>query len=44
MTVSEVVEVERLVRSLADDGLTVVMVTHDQRQARLADRVVEVGR
>lgn len=37
-------EVERLVRSLADDGLTVVMVTHDQRQARLADRVVEVGR
>lgn len=36
-------EVERLVRSLADDGLTVVMVTHDQRQARLADRVVEVG-
>jgi putative ABC transport system ATP-binding protein len=37
-------EVERLVRSLADDGLTVVMVTHDQRQAELADRVVEVGR
>jgi putative ABC transport system ATP-binding protein len=38
-------EVERLVRSLADDGLTVVMVTHDQRQAsHLADRVVEVGR
>ena len=37
-------EVERLVRSLADDGLTVVMVTHDQRQAQLADRVVEVRR
>ena len=37
-------EVERLVRTLADDGLTVVMVTHDQRQAQLADRVVEVRR
>jgi ABC-type multidrug transport system ATPase subunit len=37
-------EVERLVRSLADDGLTVVMVTHSGRQAaELADRVVEVG-
>jgi putative ABC transport system ATP-binding protein len=37
--------VERLVRSLADGGLTVVMVTHDPRQAtELADRVVEVGR
>ena len=37
--------VERLVRSLADDGLTVVMVTHDPRQAtELADRVLEVGR
>jgi putative ABC transport system ATP-binding protein len=36
-------EVERLVRSLADDGLTVVMVTHSARQAaELADRVVEV--
>jgi putative ABC transport system ATP-binding protein len=36
--------VERLIRSLADDGLTVVMVTHDPRQAReLADRIVEVG-
>ncbi len=36
-------EVERLVRSLADDGLTVVMVTHSRRQAaELADRVVEV--
>ena len=36
--------IERLVRSLADDGLTVVMVTHDPRQAsELADRVVEVG-
>jgi putative ABC transport system ATP-binding protein len=36
--------IERLVRSLADDGLTVVMVTHDPRQAaELADRVVEVA-
>ena len=35
--------VERLIRSLADDGLTVVMVTHDPRQAsELADRTVEV--
>ena len=35
--------IEALVRSLADDGLTVVMVTHDQRQAvELADRVLEV--
>ncbi len=38
-------EVERLVRSLADDGLTVVLVTHEQRQAEeLADRTIEVGR
>ncbi|HEX2041051.1 MAG TPA: ATP-binding cassette domain-containing protein [Acidimicrobiales bacterium] len=36
-------EVERLVRSLADEGLTVVMVTHSGRQAaELADRVVAV--
>ncbi len=36
-------EVERLVRSLADDGLTVVMVTHEGRQAaELADQVVQV--
>ena len=36
--------VERLVRALADDGLTVVMVTHDPAQASaLADRAVEVG-
>ena len=35
--------VERLIRSLADDGLTIVMVTHDPRQAtELADRVIEV--
>jgi len=35
--------IERLVRSLAGDGLTVVMVTHDPRQAEdLADRVVEM--
>jgi putative ABC transport system ATP-binding protein len=37
-------EVERLVRSLADEGLTVVMVTHDPRQAdEMADRVIEVA-
>lgn len=36
--------IEQLVRSLADDGLTVVMVTHDPRQANeLADRTLEVG-
>jgi putative ABC transport system ATP-binding protein len=36
--------IEQLIRSLADDGLTVVMVTHDPRQAaELADRVLEVG-
>jgi putative ABC transport system ATP-binding protein len=36
--------IERLVRSLADDGLTVVMVTHDPRQAEeLADRTISVG-
>lgn len=35
--------IEALVRSLADDGLTVVMVTHEARQAiELADHVVEV--
>jgi len=35
--------VERLVRSLADGGLTVVMVTHDPRQAdHLADRVIRL--
>ena len=35
--------IEALVRSLADDGLTVVMVTHDPRQAdELADQVVAV--
>lgn len=35
--------IEALVRSLADDGLTVVMVTHEVRQAiELADHVVEV--
>jgi putative ABC transport system ATP-binding protein len=36
--------VEALVRSLADEGLTVVMVTHDPRQAEeLADRTLAVG-
>lgn len=36
--------VEALVRSLADEGLTVVMVTHDPRQGNeLADRQVRVG-
>ena len=35
--------IEALVRSLADDGLTVVMVTHDRRQAEeLADRTLVV--
>ena len=35
--------IEHLVRSLADEGLTVVMVTHDPRQAdELADQVVAV--
>jgi putative ABC transport system ATP-binding protein len=35
--------IEGLVRSLADDGLTVVMVTHDRRQAEdLADRMLTV--
>ena len=36
--------IEALIRSLADDGLTVVMVTHDPRQANeLADRTVVIG-
>jgi putative ABC transport system ATP-binding protein len=36
--------IEVLIRSLADDGLTVVMVTHDPRQAdELADRTLSVG-
>ena len=36
--------VETLVRSLADDGLTVVMVTHEARQAEeLADRVIPMA-
>ncbi len=36
--------IEALVRKLADDGLTVVMVTHDPRQASdLADRTLTVG-
>jgi putative ABC transport system ATP-binding protein len=35
--------IEALVRSLADEGLTVVMVTHDPRQAaELADRTIAV--
>lgn len=35
--------IEALVVSLADDGLTVVMVSHDPRQAsHLADHVIEV--
>jgi putative ABC transport system ATP-binding protein len=36
--------VERLIRSLADEGLTVVMVTHDPAHVEWADHVVEVGR
>ncbi len=34
--------IERLIRQLADSGLTVVMVTHEPRQAELADQVIEV--
>ena len=34
--------IERLIRGLADSGLTVIMVTHDPRQADMADRVIEV--
>src|SRR4030081_3937349 len=34
--------IERLICQLADSGLTVVMVTHDPRQAELADQVIEV--
>lgn len=35
--------IEQLIRSLADGGLTVVLVTHDPRQAtELADAVIEV--
>ncbi|MDQ4070465.1 MAG: ATP-binding cassette domain-containing protein [Actinomycetota bacterium] len=36
--------IEGLIRSLADEGLTVVMVTHDRRQAEeLANRILPVG-
>jgi putative ABC transport system ATP-binding protein len=36
--------IEELIRSLADGGLTVVLVTHDPRQAaELADAVIEVA-
>jgi putative ABC transport system ATP-binding protein len=36
--------IEQLIRSLADGGLTVVLVTHDPRQAaELADAVIEVA-
>jgi putative ABC transport system ATP-binding protein len=36
--------IEQLIRALADDGLTVVLVTHEPRQAEeLADAVIEVG-
>jgi putative ABC transport system ATP-binding protein len=34
--------IERLIRELADSGLTVVMVTHEPRQAELADHIIEV--
>jgi putative ABC transport system ATP-binding protein len=34
--------IERLIRELADSGLTVVMVSHDPRHADLADHVIEV--
>jgi putative ABC transport system ATP-binding protein len=35
--------IERLVRRLADEGLTIVMVTHDPAHRALADTVIEVG-
>jgi putative ABC transport system ATP-binding protein len=34
--------IERLIRDLADSGLTVVMVSHDPSHAQLADRAIEV--
>jgi len=34
--------IERLIRDLADSGLTVVMVSHDPRHADLADHLIEV--
>jgi len=34
--------IERLIRDLADSGLTVVMVSHDPRHADLANRAIEV--
>lgn len=34
--------IERLIRELADSGLTVLMVSHDPRHAALADHVIEV--
>ena len=34
--------IEELIRDLADSGLTVIMVTHDPRQADMADHVIEV--
>ena len=34
--------IERLVRALANSGLTVIMVTHDPREAEMADHVIEV--
>jgi len=34
--------IERLIRNLADSGLTIVMVTHDPRHADMADHVVTV--
>jgi putative ABC transport system ATP-binding protein len=34
--------VEQLIRHLAETGLTVVMVTHDPREAELADHVIHV--
>jgi putative ABC transport system ATP-binding protein len=45
LDVSSKAAIEELVRGLADEGLTVVMVTHDPRHAaELADHVIEVGR
>lgn len=35
-------EILKLLRRTADDGQTIVMVTHDQRSARFADRTVHL--
>jgi putative ABC transport system ATP-binding protein len=42
LDVANKASIERLIRELADSGLTVVMVSHDPRHAQLADHVIEV--